>query len=185
MIRGMGCNIAWLGYFPTMPIEPFQSLTPQVHGRAWVHATAQLIGDVHLEEDVSVWPTAVLRGDSGTIRIGARTNVQDGSIGHATGGFSVTTIGAECTIGHRVILHGCTVGDRCLVGMGSIVLDGAELGEGCFVGAGSLITPGKRFEPRSFILGSPARRVREVTPVELEMIEQSWQVYVRLMNAYR
>jgi carbonic anhydrase/acetyltransferase-like protein (isoleucine patch superfamily) len=168
-----------------MPIEVFRSFTPQVHPRAWLHPSAQLLGDVHLDEDVSVWPLAVLRGDSGTIRIGARTNVQDGTIGHATGGVSQTTIGEQCTIGHRVILHGCTVGSRCLVGMGSILLDGVELAEDCFVAAGSLVTPGKKFEARSFIMGSPAKRVREVTPGEMANIDTSWRVYVKLMNEYR
>ena len=137
-----------------------------------------------LEEDVSVWPTTVLRGDSGTIHVKARTNVQDGTIGHATGGVSKTTIGTQCTIGHRVILHGCTVGDRCLIGMGSILLDGVELGDDCFVAAGSLVTPGKKFEARSFLMGSPARRVREVTSEELAQIDKSWRVYLELMRGY-
>jgi carbonic anhydrase/acetyltransferase-like protein (isoleucine patch superfamily) len=125
-----------------------------------------------------------LRGDCGTIRIGARTNVQDGSVAHATTGVSQTTVGVECTIGHRVILHGCTIGNRCLIGMGSIVLDGAELGDECFVAAGSVITPGKKYEARSFILGSPAKRIRAVTEKELEMIDGAWRSYARLMKSY-
>ncbi len=129
--------------------------------------------------------TVVLRGDCGTIRIGARTNVQDGSIAHATTGVSQTTVGMECTIGHRVILHGCTVGHRCLVGMGSILLDGVELGDECFVAAGSVVTPGKKFEARSFILGSPAKRIRAVTENDLFMIDAAWQSYMRLKAGYR
>ncbi len=168
-----------------MSSEAFQGLKPLIHSTAWVHASAQLLGDVQLAEDVSVWPTAVLRGDCGTIRIGARTNVQDGTIAHATRGHSQTTIGEECTIGHRVILHGCTVGAHCLIGMGSILLDGAELGEHCFVAAGSLITPGKKFEARSFLVGSPARKVREVTDRDLQMIDQSWRTYLELARSYR
>ena len=168
-----------------MPNEAFMGLSPQVNPRAWVHASAQLLGDVQLAEDVSVWPTTVLRGDCGTIRIGARTNVQDGTIAHATAGFSTTTIGAECTIGHRVILHGCTVGDRCLIGMGSILLDGVEIGDDSFVAAGSLIPPGKKFPPKSFIVGAPAKLIREVRPQDTEQIFHSWQVYVELMKGYR
>lgn len=167
-----------------MSSEAFKGLKPSIHSTAWVHASAQLLGDVQLAEDVSVWPLAVLRGDCGTIRIGARTNVQDGTIAHATSGFSQTTIGIECTIGHRVILHGCTVGDHCLIGMGSILLDGAELGDHCFVAAGSLVTPGKKFEPRSFLVGSPAKRVREVTERDLHMIDQSWRTYQELARGY-
>lgn len=150
-----------------------------------MHASAQLLGDVRLAEDVSVWPTCVLRGDSGTITVGARTNLQDGTICHATRGVSQTTVGAECTVGHRVTLHGCTIGARCLIGMGSILLDGAELGDHCFVAAGSLVPPGKKFEARSFLMGSPAKVVRQVSERELKMIEHSWQTYVELMQAYR
>jgi carbonic anhydrase/acetyltransferase-like protein (isoleucine patch superfamily) len=168
-----------------MPSEAFRDLVPSVHPTSWVHPSAQLLGDVQLAEDVSVWPTTVLRGDSGTIRIGARTNVQDGTIAHATGGFSQTTIGEQCTIGHRVILHGCTVGNRCLIGMGSILLDNVEIGDDSFVAAGSLVTPGKKFPPKSFIMGSPAKRVREVTPEDMQMIEHSWQVYVETAKGYR
>lgn len=167
-----------------MSSEGFEGSFPIVHATAFVHATARLLGDVRLDEEVSVWPTTVLRGDCGTIHIGARTNVQDGSIAHATTGVSQTTIGMECTIGHRVILHGCTVGNRCLIGMGSIVLDGVELGDECFVAAGSVVTPGKKFPARSFILGSPAKRIREVTEMDLAMIDAACQSYLRLMKSY-
>lgn len=168
-----------------MPIERFMSLTPQIHPRAWVHPSAHLLGDVVIAEDVSVWPTSVLRGDCGAIHIGARSNVQDGTICHATQGFSTTTVGVDCTIGHRVTLHGCTIGDRCLVGMGSILLDGVELGADSFVAAGALLTPGKKFEPRSFLVGAPARRVREVTAKELEAIAHASKTYLELMRGYR
>lgn len=168
-----------------MPSEAFESLFPIVHPKAWVHSSAQLLGDVQLSEEVSVWPLSVLRGDCGTIHVGARTNVQDGTIAHATRGVSQTSVGNECTIGHRVTLHGCCVGDRCLIGMGSILLDGVELGNDCFVAAGSLITPGKKFGARSFLVGSPAKRVREVTDQELAIIDRSWRTYVELARAYR
>jgi carbonic anhydrase/acetyltransferase-like protein (isoleucine patch superfamily) len=168
-----------------MAITPYGALTPRLHARAWVHPSAELLGDVTLDEDVSVWPTCVLRGDSGAIHFGARTNFQDGSIAHATRDVSKTTVGDECTIGHRVILHGCTLGHRVLVGMGSIVLDNVVIGDDSFVAAGSLLTPGKVYEPRSFIMGSPAKRVREVTAKDLEWIASSWKVYFELMTTYR
>ena len=164
--------------------EAFEGFSPIVHPTAFVHASAQLLGDVRLDEDVSVWPTTVLRGDCGTIRIGARSNVQDGSVAHATTGYSQTTVGVECTIGHRVILHGCTVGNRVLVGMGSILLDGVELGDECFVAAGSLLTPGKKFEARSFIVGSPAKRVRAVTDKDLGAIDAAFRSYLHLKRGY-
>lgn len=166
-------------------IEAFRDWSPKIDARAWIHASAHLLGDVVLEEDVSIWPLCVLRGDVGTIRIGARTNVQDGTIAHATGGFSVTTIGSDCTIGHRVTLHGCTVGNKCLIGMSSTLLDNCDIGEGSFVAAGSLVTPGKKFEPGSFIVGSPAKRVRAVTENERLMIEKGGEVYLDLMRGYR
>lgn len=166
-------------------IEAFRQWSPKLDARSWVHASAQLIGDVVLEEDVSVWPLCVLRGDVGRIHLGARTNVQDGTIAHATGGVSVTTIGADCTIGHRVTLHGCTVGAGCLIGMGSTLLDNCDIGAGSFVAAGSLVTPGKKFEPGSFIVGAPAKRVREVTAAERELIAKGGQVYLGLLRDYR
>jgi carbonic anhydrase/acetyltransferase-like protein (isoleucine patch superfamily) len=168
-----------------MANDSYQGQSPRIHPDAWVHASAQLLGDVTVEADASVWPTSVLRGDCGAIVLGARSNLQDGSVAHATDGVSKTTVGQECTIGHRVVLHGCTVGDHCLVGMGSILLDNVELGEWSFVAAGSLLTPGKKFEPRSFIMGSPARRVREVTSKDMEWIAHSVKVYLDQMREYR
>jgi carbonic anhydrase/acetyltransferase-like protein (isoleucine patch superfamily) len=167
-----------------MAIEPAGSLSPVIHPGAWIHPGAFILGDVHLADGVSVWPTAVLRGDSGRITVGERSNLQDGTIAHATTGESTTTVGVECTIGHRVTLHGCTVGDSCLVGMGSTLLDNVVLGEWCFVAAGTLLPPGKVFEPRSFILGSPGRRVREVSARELEAIAHGWKAYVELTRRY-
>ncbi len=123
-----------------MPIESFGSNSPRVHPLAFVHPGAHLIGDVDVGEEASVWPAAVLRGDHGPISIGARTSVQDGCVAHATENRSQTRIGMECTIGHRVVLHGCRVADHCLVGMGSVLLDNAEIGEWSFVGAASLLT---------------------------------------------
>lgn len=168
-----------------MSSESFENLSPAVHPTAWVHGSAQLLGDVHLAEEVSVWPTAVLRGDCGAIRVGSLTNVQDGSVLHASLGVSQTTVGSKCTVGHRVVLHGCRIGNRCLIGMGSILLDDVELGDECFVAAGSLVTPGKKFEARSFLAGAPAKRVREVTERELAAIDHGWRTYQQLAASYR
>ena len=168
-----------------MPLETFLNFHPQVHPTAYVHSSAQLLGDVAIDAGASIWPTAVLRGDSGAIRIGARANIQDGAVAHATSGLSETHIGAETTVGHRAILHGCTVGSRCLVGMGSILLDGVHIGDDSFVAAGSLVPPNRVFEPRSFILGSPAKRIREVTESEMEWIASSWKIYQTLGEQYR
>jgi carbonic anhydrase/acetyltransferase-like protein (isoleucine patch superfamily) len=166
-------------------IQSLQSFVPRVHPLAYVHPSAQLIGDVELGEEASVWPTAVMRGDNGRIALGTRSNFQDGAVAHATVGVSTTTIGTECTIGHRAVLHGCTVGNSCLVGIGATVLDGAELGDWCFVAAGSLIAPNRKFPPKSFILGSPGKVVREVTAKDMEWIVHSWRVYQDLARQYR
>ncbi len=168
-----------------MPIEPFGATTPRVHPLAFVHPGAYLIGEVEVGEDASIWPAAVLRGDHGPISIGARTSVQDGSVAHATQNRSQTIIGMECTVGHRAVLHGCRVADRCLVGMGSVLLDNVELGEWCFVAAGTLLPPERTFPPKSFILGSPGRRVREVTAAEMEWIVHSWKSYQELVRRRR
>src|SRR5205823_4132886 len=111
----------------------YQSFEPKVHELAYVHPSATLIGEVELCAEVSVWPSAVLRGDNGAIRLGARSNFQDGAVAHATLDVSKTTVGEQCTIGHRAVLHGCTIANDCLIGIGAIVLDGASLGEWCFV----------------------------------------------------
>ena len=167
-----------------MSYETFDGFSPRVDPRAWVHPSAILIGEVELKQDSSVWPLSVLRGDNGRILIGERTNVQDGTICHATKDRSHTTVGTDCTIGHRVMLHGCTVGDWCLIGMGSTLLDNAEVGAWSLVAAGSLIPPGRKFEPRSFIVGAPARRIREVSDKEIEMITYGAKVYCALALKY-
>lgn len=168
-----------------MAIETFERFTPKIHPSAFVHPGAHVIGQVEIGEEASVWPASVLRGDHGGIFVGARTSIQDGTVAHATENRSQTRIGDCCTVGHRVVLHGCIVGHHCLLGMGSILLDNAELGEWCFLGAGSLVTPNKKFPPRSFLLGSPARRVREVTAQEMEWIEYSWKAYQDLARRHR
>ena len=159
--------------------------TPRVHPLAYVHPSAQLLGDVELCEEASTWPTTVVRGDSGRILVGARSNLQDGTICHASTGVTTTTLGVDVTVGHRVILHGCAVGNSCLIGMGAIILDNVEIGEWSFVAAGALLTPGKKFPPRSFILGSPARRLREVGEREITAILHGTQSYLELTRTYR
>lgn len=158
-------------------VEAFAGFVPRLEPGAWAHRSAVLIGDVVVEAGASVWPTSVLRGDMGPIRIGADSNVQDGTICHDTTDRSATRVGARVTIGHRVILHGCIIGDDCLVGMGAIVMDNAELGAGSFVAAGTLIPPGRVYPPGSFVMGSPGRLVRPVNARDLEQIAFSWRHY--------
>ena len=136
---------------------------------------AVIVGDVELGENASVWYGAVLRGDSGPIRVGKGTNIQDGCILHET-----TTVGDHCTVGHGAILHGCTVGDGCLIGMGAIVLTGAVLGEGCMVGAGALVTGKTNAPAGSLLLGSPAKIVRQLTEQELQEQLHSARHYAQL-----
>lgn len=168
-----------------MTIVSFDGLTPRIHPSAWVHPSVEILGDVTLGEDASVWPGCVLRGDSGAIVVEGRANIQDATVLHATTGLSQTTVGAGTTVGHRAILHGCRVGADCLVGMGSILLDGVTLGAHCFVAAGSLLPPGAHFAPGSFVLGSPARRLREVSAREIEIILESAKRYVALARKHR
>lgn len=166
-------------------VQTFAGLVPKIDPSAWVHDSAVLIGDVTLASGVTVWPTAVLRGDMGPIVIGADTNLQDGTICHDTTDRSETRVGERVTVGHRVILHGCVIGDDCLIGMGSIVMDNVVIGAGSFVGAGSLLTPGREIPPGSFVLGSPGRVVRPVGPRELESIAYSWKHYREVARGWR
>jgi carbonic anhydrase/acetyltransferase-like protein (isoleucine patch superfamily) len=168
----------------------FDAEAPRIGARVWIDPSAVVIGRVEIGDDVSLWPMAVARGDVNFIRIGTRTNIQDGSVLHVThdgpyspGGLPLV-IGADVTVGHRVMLHACTVGDHCLLGMSSTVLDGAVLEEEVFLGAGSLVPPGKRLQARSLYRGSPARRVRALSEEELAMLRYSAQHYLRLKDRY-
>ncbi len=145
---------------------------------------AQVIGDVHMAADSSVWFSSVVRGDTATIRIGEGTNIQDGSVLHADVGIPLT-IGKHVTVGHMVQLHGCTIGDESLIGIGAVVLNGAKIGKNCLVGAGSLVTEGKEFPDGSMILGSPAKVVRELTPEQIEGLRRSAQHYVANKNRFK
>lgn len=158
--------------------------TPRLADGAWVADTAAVIGDVVLEADASVWFGAVLRGDNATITVGAGSNVQDGTVIHTDTDFPVT-IGPKVTIGHQVMLHGCTIGEGSLVGIGAVVLNGARIGKGCLVGAGALVTEGKEFPDHSVIMGAPAKVVRQVTPEQAERLAHGGDHYVDNANRYR
>ncbi len=171
-------------------IESFEQTDPVIAPSAWVHEHAVVIGDVTLAADVSVWPTAVVRGDVHRIEVGARTNIQDGAIVHVAheGPYQhgyATVIGEEVTIGHRAIVHACTLGARVLVGMGAIVLDGAVVDDEVMIGAHTLVPPGKHLESGYLYLGSPARAVRPITATEREQLPYSAAHYVRLMQRHR
>ena len=157
---------------------------PQLHPTAYVHESATVIGNVRLGENVSVWPQAVVRGDTETITIGARSNVQDGAVLHADEGVPLA-IGDDVTIGHQVMLHGCTIGDGTLIGIQAVVLNGARIGRECLVGAGALVTEGKAFADRSLILGSPARVIRQLDDDDLARLRHGAAHYVAEAERYR
>lgn len=161
-----------------MPIYTLGDVTPTLGKEVFVAPNASVIGDVVLGDSSSIWFGVVVRGDRYPIRVGARSNIQDNSVVHITGGQSATTIGDDVTVGHAVIVHGCTIGNRCLVGMGSIVLDDAVLGDECFVAAGSLVPPRMVVPARSFLIGRPAKVIRQVRDEELAQIQGAADHYV-------
>lgn len=171
-------------------IRAFNGISPKIGNNVFVDSSAVVIGDVTLEADVSVWPCAVIRGDMHTIRIGARTSVQDNAILHIThasdfnpGGWPLT-IGEDVTIGHGACLHGCTVGNKVLVGIGSTVLDGAIVEDQVVIGAGTLVPPGKKLESGYLYVGSPAKQARPLKDHELAFFTYSSQNYVKLKNQH-
>ena len=172
-------------------VRSFQGVSPVLGEGTYVDEAATVIGDVVLGDDVSIWPGTVVRGDVNYIRIGARTNVQDGSIIHVThdgpygkpGGFA-TVIGEDVTIGHAAVIHACVIEDACLIGMGATILDGATIKKNGFVGAGAVIPPGKTVESGELWLGNPARCVRKLSEKEIEHLYYSAQHYVRLKDKY-
>ena len=157
---------------------------PAVHPTAWVADSAQVIGRVVLNADTSVWFGAVLRGDSDVLTIGRGTNIQDGSVLHADAGVPLT-LGEGVTVGHQVMLHGCTVGDGSLIGIQAVVLNGAKIGRHCLVGAGALVTAGKEFPDGSMIIGSPAKLLRPLTDDEIAGLKRSAEHYVENARRYR
>ncbi len=172
-------------------LRPYQDTKPQLGERVYIDPAACVIGDVNLGDDVSIWPGAVIRGDVNFIRIGARSSIQDGSVVHVThdgpftrpGGFP-TVIGSDVTVGHKVILHGCTIGNFCLIGMGAIVLDGVVVEDYGFVGAGALVPSGKTVASGELWVGNPARCVRTLSERERESLRYSAAHYVRLKDRY-
>lgn len=157
---------------------------PHVPESAWVADTADVIGRVTLGEDASVWFGAVLRGDTEALSLGARSNAQDGSVLHADPGFPLV-IGDDVTIGHQVMLHGCSIGDGSLIGIQAVILNGARIGRQCLVGAGAVVTEGKEFPDGSLILGAPAKAVRQLTPEQLAGLAQSAAHYRANAQRYR
>ena len=157
---------------------------PQLGENAWVAPNATVIGDVRLGTEASVWWNATLRGDNDPIHIGARTNIQDGSVLHTDEGVPMH-IGDDVTVGHLVMLHGCTIGDGALIGIGATVLNHAKIGRNCLVGAGAIVTEGKEFPDGSMILGSPAKAVRQLTPEQIEGLRLSAQHYVDNARRFR
>lgn len=174
-----------------MPIRTYQGQKPRLGQRVYVDVGAHLIGDVELGDDVSLWPGTVVRGDVNYIRIGARTNVQDGTIIHVShdgpftrpGGYP-TIIGSDVTIGHGAIVHACVIEDGCLIGMGATVLDGATIRKNGFVGAGAVIAPGKTVGERELWLGNPAKLVRVLSDRDVESLYYSATHYVKLKDRY-
>jgi carbonic anhydrase/acetyltransferase-like protein (isoleucine patch superfamily) len=165
-----------------MAVYQLDDLVPQINETAWIADNAQVMGNVHMDADSSVWYSAVVRGDTAQIHIGEGSNIQDGSVLHVDMDVPLT-IGKRVTVGHMVQLHGCTIGDESLIGIGAVVLNGAKIGKNCLVGAGSLVTEGKEFPDGSMILGSPAKVVRQLTPEQIEGLRRSAQNYMK--NAKR
>ena len=173
-----------------MTLQTYRNIAPTLGARVYIHPAAVVIGKVTIGDDTSVWPTAVVRGDVNSIEIGARTSIQDGSVLHVThdgpyspGGRSLY-IGSDVTVGHRVTLHACTIGNACLIGMGAILLDNVVTEDFVMIGAGSLVTPGKVLTKYGLYVGSPARRVRDLTEKEVEFFTYSAAHYVRVKDEY-
>lgn len=168
-----------------MAIYELDGIAPRVAASAWVAESAEVIGNVVLAEDASVWPGTVIRGDGEeAITVGQGSNIQDASVLHADLGQPLT-VGRGVTVGHQVMLHGCTIGDESLIGIGAIVLNGAKIGRNCLVGAGALVTEGKEFPDGSMIIGSPARAVRQLTPEQIDGLRRSAQHYVDNARRFR
>jgi carbonic anhydrase/acetyltransferase-like protein (isoleucine patch superfamily) len=169
-----------------MPIvRPFGGRAPILGRDVYLADDAVVVGEATLGDQASVWFGSIVRADVGWIRIGKRSNIQDLTMVHVTGGQANTTIGDDVTVGHRVVLHGCTVGDGCLVGIGAVLLDECVIGEGSVIGAGAVVTPGTRVPPRSLVLGIPAKVVRPATDEEARMGIEGAERYVELARFYR
>ncbi len=163
---------------------PYNGASPKVHPSVFLAQNTVVIGDVEIGEDSSVWFGTVIRGDVNYIRIGKGTNIQDNSVVHVTHETHPTIVGDYVTVGHRVILHGCKVGNYVLIGMGAVVMDGVEIEDFVLVGAGALLTPNKRFPSYTLVAGFPAKVVRELRQEEVELIKQSAMNYIAYKNSY-
>ena len=166
-------------------LRPYKATSPQVHASAYVDQSAQVIGNVEIGEDSSVWMNAVVRGDVHWIAIGRRTNIQDNCVVHVMIGTHPTSIGDEVTVGHSAVLHGCTIDDRCLIGMGAIVQNGVRVGSDSIVASGSLVVENAVIPPRSLVMGSPAKVRRELTDEEIASIRAYAARYVGYKNEYQ
>ncbi|MEW6097703.1 MAG: gamma carbonic anhydrase family protein [Pseudomonadota bacterium] len=167
-----------------MAIYQLDDLVPQIHETAWVADSAEVIGRVEVARDASIWFGTVVRGDTDLIRIGRGSNIQDNSVLHADAGQPLS-IGEEVTVGHQVMLHGCTIGDGALIGIQAVVLNGARIGRGCVVGAGSVVTEGKEFPDGWLILGAPAKAVRQLTPEQIALFQAGARHYVHNARRFR
>ena len=165
-------------------IKSFQNLSPKIHETAFVAEDAIIIGDVEIRAESSVWFGSILRGDVNHLRIGKRTNIQDGTIIHVSSKTHPTVLEDEITLAHRVTLHGCYIETGCLIGIGAIILDGVRVGRNSLVAAGSLLTPNTQIPPRSLVMGSPARIKRELSDAEVKDLERFWRNYVSLSRIY-
>ena len=166
-------------------IKVFDGIEPKIHATCFVADSVDVIGDVTMGENSSVWFGSVLRADMHYIKIGKRTNIQDNCTVHVTTDLHPTTIGDDVTIGHNVILHGCEIKDRCLIGMGAIIMDGAVIGEGSLIGAGALVSPGTIIPPESVVVGLPAKVVRQTSEDENREILDRAQHYIDYANKYK
>ncbi|MBI3048664.1 MAG: gamma carbonic anhydrase family protein [Acidobacteria bacterium] len=160
-------------------LRPFRSISPTVDPRAFVDSSAQVIGDVHIGAESSIWVNVVVRGDVSYVRIGARTNIQDLALVHVMRDTHPTLVGGEVTVGHGAVVHGCTIEDRCLIGMGAILLNGCRIGSGSIVAAGALVLEGMVVPPGSLVMGMPAKVRRPLTPEEAASIQSYAKRYVR------
>mgnify|MGYP000585418439 CR=1 FL=1 len=160
-----------------MAVYELDGVAPEVAESAWIADSAQVMGRVSIGPDASVWFGTVVRGDTESITIGEGSNIQDASVLHADQGKPLV-VGRNVTVGHQVMLHGCTIGDESLIGIGAVVLNGARIGKNCLVGAGSLVTEGKEFPDGSMIIGSPAKAIRQLSPEQIEGLRQSAKHYI-------
>ena len=167
-----------------MPVIPFKEKTPVVSASAFLAPDAWIIGDITIGDNVSIFFNAVLRGDIQAIKVGRGTNLQEHTLVHTSHGMSPALIGEDVTVGHRAIIHGCSIGDRCLIGMGATVLDNAEIAEECIIGAHALVPKGMKIPPRSLVIGTPAKVVRSLTEDEIKSLADSARGYQTLAATY-